>query len=40
MLRSNSKHSGESVESVGRRKERLWWKGFAVTEGFKRGMTE
>ena len=29
MLRSIGKQSGESVESVWRRKERLWWEGFA-----------
>jgi len=35
VLRSISKQSTESVESVLRRKGRLRWEGFAEEEGFK-----
>jgi len=34
MLRSNSKQSGESMQSVVKKKGRLQWKGFAEKEGF------
>jgi len=38
MLRSNSKQSGESMESVLKKKGRLRWGGFAEKEGFQSGM--
>jgi len=38
MLRSVGKQSGESVESVQKRKERLRWEGFVEKEGVKPGM--
>jgi len=40
MLRSIGKHSGESVESVRKKKRRLWWEGLAEKECFKPGMKE
>ena len=40
MLRSIGKQSGESVESVRRRKGRLQWEGFAEKESFKPGVEE
>jgi len=38
MLRSIGKQSGESVESVLKKKRRLRWEGFAEKECFKPGM--
>jgi len=38
MRRSNTKQSGESVESVLRKKGRLGWEGFAEKERFKPGI--
>jgi len=38
MLRGIGKHSGESVESVLKKKKRLRWEGFAEKGGFKPGM--
>jgi len=40
MLRSIGKPSGESVESVLKKKGMLRWKGFAEKEGFKPRMKE
>jgi len=40
MLRIIGKQSRESVESVLKKKRRLWRKRFAEKEGFKLGMKE
>ena len=39
-LKSIGKQSGESVESVPRKKKRLWWEGLAEKESFMPGMKE
>jgi len=40
MLRSISKQSGESAESVRKKKGRLRWEGFAEKESFKPAVKE
>ena len=40
MLRSIGKQSRESVQSVLKRKARLWWEGFAEKERFRPGIKE
>jgi len=38
MIRNIGKQSGESVESVLKKKRKLQWEGFAEKEGFKPGI--
>jgi len=40
MLRSIGKQSGESGESVRKKKGRLWWEGSEEKESFKSGVEE
>jgi len=40
MLRSIGKQSGESVESVRKKKRQATWEGFAEKESFKPGVEE
>jgi len=40
MLRSIGKQSGNPWSPSGRRKGRLWWKGFAENESLKPGVEE